>query len=614
MSDSATTPPKDLSALIRDALALLDRGQTGAAEQLLQAALAADPAQADALQLLGLIRRSEQLDHEAEDLYRRSLAANPKQPHVHHNLGNLLVTQRRYDEAIAAQREAIRQKPTYMEALLALGRAQQESGDLPGAEKTFRAMLHVQPHLAVAKQCLAGVLTEQNRPKEAETILRQAIGQGVSNPRQLGALTHNLGIALKKQKRHDEALAQFDAAKQLVPDMPLVDYNRGATLQILKRNDDALEAYRVAIARNPADIMAHRDLNQLLYRLDRTEEFLRSYDDAMTVLPEFASLPLGKGDLLYRQGRFAEAHENFERAVMLAPESVSAHDGLGLSLLSLGEVGAALRQHEKALAMEPENVGVRVNTVATLLRAGDAERARDVAEEGIAREPGNQTFLAMWGLALRALGDPREAELNDYEKYVQVFEIDPPEGFSDMESFNHELNAYLDSLHTDKREYLDQTLRGGTQTLDNLFAAGHDPVNKLRAQIDKAVAAYIARMQADATHPFLKHRRGDFRYTDSWSSRLHDCGFHTNHVHPHGWISSAYYVSVPDAASDETAKQGWIKFGEPHIEMGLTNPIRRTVKPKPGTLVLFPSYTWHGTVPFHAKAARTTIAFDVVPK
>jgi len=29
--------------------------------------------------------------------------------------------------------------------------------------------------------------------------------------------------------------------------------------------------------------------------------------------------------------------------------------------------------------------------------------------------------------------------------------------------------------------------------------------------------------------------------------------------------------------------------------------------------VLFPSYMWHGTVPFHDKAARTTIAFDVVP-
>jgi ASC-1-like (ASCH) protein len=220
----------------------------------------------------------------------------------------------------------------------------------------------------------------------------------------------------------------------------------------------------------------------------------------------------------------------------------------------------------------------------------------------------------MWGLALRALGDPREAELNDYENFVQVFELDPPEGFSDMESFNRELAAYLDTLHTDKREYLDQTLRFGTQTLDNLFTAGHAPVDLLRRQIDKAVGAYIARMKADESHPLLRHKRGDFRYTDSWSSRLFDCGFHTNHVHPRGWISSAYYVSVPDAVADETARQGWIKFGEPHIEMGLKDPVRRAIRPKPGTLVLFPSYTWHGTVPFRASAPRTTIAFDVVPK
>ncbi len=208
-------------------------------------------------------------------------------------------------------------------------------------------------------------------------------------------------------------------------------------------------------------------------------------------------------------------------------------------------------------------------------------------------------------------------ELNDYDKYVQVFEIDPPEGFSDMESFNHELNAYLDKLHTDKRECLDQTLRGGTQTLDNLFGADHDLVNRLRTQIDKAVAAYIARMQADADYPLLRQQTRRISATPILVvvAALRTIAASTpNHVHPHGWISSAYYVSVPDAASDETAKQGWIKFGEPHIEMGLTNPIRRTVKPKPGTLVLFPSYTWHGTVPFHAKAARTTIAFDVVPK
>jgi hypothetical protein len=86
-----------------------------------------------------------------------------------------------------------------------------------------------------------------------------------------------------------------------------------------------------------------------------------------------------------------------------------------------------------------------------------------------------------------------------------------------------------------------------------------------------------------------------------------------NHIHHEGWISSCYYVAVPEAVKDEGAKQGWIKFGEPALDVVLKTPIRRAIQPVPGKLVLFPSYMWHGTVPFRDAAARTTIAFDVVP-
>jgi hypothetical protein len=72
-------------------------------------------------------------------------------------------------------------------------------------------------------------------------------------------------------------------------------------------------------------------------------------------------------------------------------------------------------------------------------------------------------------------------------------------------------------------------------------------------------------------------------------------------------------VAVPDAVQDESARQGWIKFGEPSLDLALKKPIRRAIQPAQGRLVLFPSYMWQGTVPFHDKSARTTIAFDVVP-
>ena len=56
-----------------------------------------------------------------------------------------------------------------------------------------------------------------------------------------------------------------------------------------------------------------------------------------------------------------------------------------------------------------------------------------------------------------------------------------------------------------------------------------------------------------------------------------------------------------------------IKFGEPSFDVPLKDAIRRAIQPRPGHLVLFPSYMWHGTIPFQAAQNRTTIAFDAIP-
>ena len=85
-------------------------------------------------------------------------------------------------------------------------------------------------------------------------------------------------------------------------------------------------------------------------------------------------------------------------------------------------------------------------------------------------------------------------------------------------------------------------------------------------------------------------------------------------MHSEGWISSAYYVTVPKETEDRDARNGWIKFGEPSLDLPLKDAIRRAVQPMPGRLVLFPSYVWHGTIPLQASSARTTIAFDAIPQ
>ena len=282
------------------------------------------------------------------------------------------------------------------------------------------------------------------------------------------------------------------------------------------------------------------------------------------------------------------------------------------ALSETGRDGEAMRLLESALARRPREPRLTVALATAALRGGDPEKSAALAQQGLAAQPGDHLALALLSSAWRLMGDERDEALSGYDGLIQIIDLDAPEGFDDMAAFNQELAAMLGRQHPPTREFLSQSLRGGTQT-GNLFEGGHDLVRRLKQRLNEGVGRYIdAAWQARrAPSTGLSRRRGGFSYAGSWSSRLRDCGFHVNHIHPEGWISCCYYVGVPDAVADENAKQGWIKFGEPAFDVGLS--FRRAIEPRPGRLVLFPSYMWHGTIPFHADAVRTTIAFDVVP-
>jgi hypothetical protein len=95
--------------------------------------------------------------------------------------------------------------------------------------------------------------------------------------------------------------------------------------------------------------------------------------------------------------------------------------------------------------------------------------------------------------------------------------------------------------------------------------------------------------------------------------RLHRSGYHTSHVHPRGWISSACYIELPDRMTTERSGEGILSFGAPGMITAPALPAELSVRPEVGRLVLFPSYFWHGTLPFYSDQPRLTVAFDVVP-
>jgi len=517
--------------------------------------------------------------------------------------------QGRLEDAIAAYRAELARAPAIVDTWQELGVALKRAGREAEAEAIYRNILQRLPSYLPARLTLCALLVERHQFSEAETIAREGLAHS-THPQLTGALHNNLGLALRGLRRFAEALEHLDKAQSLSPTLPGVQLLRAQTLQDMQQFDEALRIFESLISREPDVPSFHRSYNELLYRLDRHEEALKSYDRA----PKTRQLLLDKAYFLSQEGRGEETLEVYRDLVARSGSDPAASAGIASMLSVMRRYDEAATAYDAALIVNRSDPDVYSGAAAVALRRDDPQKAIALCEQALKLSPYNQPALAVLSVGLRTLGDERDETLNGYDTLVRVFDLEPPAGFANMNDFNAELCGYLGNIRPGARKYHNQTLRSGTQTNGDLFGAGHDLVERVRVRIDNAIGHYIDGLKIDARHPFLSRRTRNTCYNGSWSSRLGDCGFHVNHIHPRGWISSCYYVGVPDVTKDENQRQGWIKFGESDFEHLLDrNPARRMVQPVPGRLVLFPSYMWHGTIPFHAAAARTTIAFDVVP-
>ena len=554
---------------------------------------------------MGLVRVRQGRVPEAADILGRAVGAQPQEAQAHFNHGKVLAMLGRYPEAAAAFGEAVALEPRHSDALFGQGKALQAMGDRAGAIAAFRNCIAAKPAHLPARLLLGAALLATGQAGEAKIVFAGALAAS-ADPGILAEVHQGLAAANQAQGNEEAALDHLDRALGCDPDRVGLELERGRIFEKLGRYDQAQQAYRKVLERDPIHGPAHRALSDLKYRLGE-ETFLRSYELA----PRTKELTLDRAQMLLAAERLEEAEGAFRLLLSRYGDDKQAFSGLGVCLAKMGRLPEAASILEHALQAYPDSVDLCCNLSAALARLGDPEKGAVMAAKAVALEPHNQLALAMQGTCWRLMGDHRDDVLNGYEKFIQVFDLKAPDGYRDIRAFNAELSAALADLHPATREYLGQSLRGGTQTSNDLFADRHPLVERLRERIEDAVLQYISSISAGADHPLVTRRAEGYAFSGSWSSQLRSGGFHINHLHPGGWISSCYYVDVPAAVRDERECKGWIKFGQPSFDVGL-EPVR-AIQPVPGRLVLFPSYMWHGTIPFEDNSVRTTIAFDVVP-
>lgn len=253
--------------------------------------------------------------------YESYVRADPGNPLLWMNLGDLYHQDSRFDEAIAC----------------------------------FERCLHDHPEYASARSGLAAVMLSQNRFVDAERLLRQLLRHEPRNP----MLLFNQGLSLYYQERWSEAEECFRSAQSLgltTPDcyayLARCRHQAGDMTRAIQLCQQWVDSARDAESRGYLALL-YMDQGNLATARQLAHEVLVSSPDNV-----HAGLVLGTASIESQD--IAQAHEQFERIIAREPENARAWLGIGLAALYLQKSAEAIAALEKAAQLIPDNVGIRV--------------------------------------------------------------------------------------------------------------------------------------------------------------------------------------------------------------------------------------------------------------
>jgi predicted O-linked N-acetylglucosamine transferase (SPINDLY family) len=236
---------------IAEALALAARhyqaGQLAPAEQICRQIVQVNPAQADALHLLGLLAYRGRRWDDAIGCYRQVLALRPDDAEIHTALSAALMERGQWTEALQSVHEALRLNPNSAEANANQGSILKELGQWREAEASYRCALRLRPDFPPARNNLGAVLIALWKYAEAEVIFRDLVRLWPDSTEAL----YNLGMALGGLSKHDEALACYEEVLHRRPDSAEALVGIGHSKAAQGQIDEAIRCYRQAAVTKP---------------------------------------------------------------------------------------------------------------------------------------------------------------------------------------------------------------------------------------------------------------------------------------------------------------------------------------------------------------------------
>lgn len=312
------SPSPSSAAQIAQAMAHQEARRFDDAERIYRRLLALDPRNVDALQLLGYLMLQTDRPAAAIPFYERAHRLAP-QPAFRLYLGEALYLTNRAAEALTLFEEALRHFPDNAEVHFFRGLALRQLGRGPESLESLRRAVACDPKDRANVDFLAKILLTTGRHEEGVTIFRELLQEFPES----APLHYALGSSLCCLSREAEAEPELREAVRLGCEVPEAHDMLGRCARAAGRLKEAIGHFQRAVQLRPTFVAAMNNLGLTLSDLEHFNQAIAIQCAALKIDPDYVASNNNLASCLLRQGRITESLQFHRRSSELSP-SVAA--------------------------------------------------------------------------------------------------------------------------------------------------------------------------------------------------------------------------------------------------------------------------------------------------